>query len=61
MDQNSGLFTVIAYFFKVFTNLRFDSLLSPIFKGVHECFAFHTGWSILALGEHIQSDSKALR
>ena len=59
------LFTVIAYFFKVFTNashlihcyhlfflrcsrtLRFDSLLSPIFKGVHECFAFHTGWSIV--------------
>ena len=25
MDQNSGLFTVIAYFFKVFTNLRFHT------------------------------------
>ena len=33
-------------FLRCSRTLRFDSLLSPIFKGVHECFAFHTGWSI---------------
>ena len=57
MLRISGLFTVIAYFFKVCSrnrrfyeynfkiytpraNLRFDSLLSPIFKGVHEPYGF---------------------
>ena len=48
MTQFSDFDSLLSLIFlRCSRTLRFDSLLSPIFKGVHECFAFHTGWSIV--------------
>ena len=50
MDQNYSLFALI--FKGVHEPFAFDSLLSSIFlRWFHECFAFHTGWSILMAPE----------
>ena len=42
----SGLFTVIAYFFKVFTNASHLFTVIAYFFKVFTNLRFHTGWSI---------------